>query len=240
MAALVDASSPIRWSGTPADGVDITSASFTAPADALLVVCASLDGNSGAGAIVATCSDSGGLTWTTKVSRENNETVAGGASFIFTARTTSAVARTVGVRRTSDGGTNRISAKCYVVTGADVDGTPVDSVGASNEGGSATNNLDTTNVTPGATGLLFVAECDWSALGYTASSNLTQDTAIYAGAISAFSGYRTCASGVGVSGNIDSDTGTPQHKWCQIVVREAPGAAPYVAGRGFAVQQRMG
>jgi hypothetical protein len=125
-------------------------------------------------------------------------------------------------------GTGRVSCQLYIFTGVDVDGTPVDTVGASNEGGSTTNNLNTTNVTPGANGVLVGSNCEWNVLGLQTSSNLTGlggdiDSADYSGAISVSAGYRTCSSGVAVSANFDPPAGSPQHKWCQIVVREAAG-----------------
>lgn len=228
MPALVDASSPVRWSGNPAIGANTTSASFTAPADSILVCTVEYDTNGTGGAsLVVNVSDSGGLTWTRRVERQGTETTTGGGSVIFTARTTSSAARTVGVQYasgTSGQGTGRLSAKLYVTTGADVDGTPVDTVGANNEGGSATNDLTTASVTPGATGLLFVADADWNELGVFTSSDLTIDTADYAGAISVCSGYKACSGGVGVTADLNAGgTAAAQHKWCSIVVRAAAG-----------------
>lgn len=250
MAIAVDASSPVRFTGTwhVTNGGSITSASFTAPADALLVLCGEVDSNDGAGArpVAAdlTASDSGGLSWTQQVARAGNEAAANGMSAIFTARTTSEVARTVslvgGVITATDWGTGRASAKLYVLTGVDVDGTPVDTVGASNEGGSTANSLVTTSVTPGANGLLIAADTDWNALGtYDASADLTQDTAHYTGAISVCDGYKACTSGVGVTANLNAGgTSEAQHKWCQIVVREAAGGA--AAGDDSFVFQCLG
>lgn len=222
MSVVLDASSPIRWAAAGIDGNGATSASFTAPANALLVVTCQMDTTaSNAGA--PTIADSGGLTWTKRVERTGTETTAGGYACIWTARTTSSAARTITVTKQGSGNTHTISAKCYVLTGVDVDGTPVDTVGASNEGGSTTNSMTTTSITPGATGLLIVSDCEWNQLGaFQASSDLTQDTADYSGEISACSGYKTCASGVGVTANLNAaGTSAAQHKWCQIVVREA-------------------
>lgn len=230
MAVAVDASTPVRWSGVGDvnAGGSFVSASFTAPTDALLVMTAQYDTTSGWTGGTRTASDSGGLTWTTQVERIGNETTAGAGSGIWTARTTSSTSRTAtfALGTASPGGGNhwgsaRVSCKLYVLTGVDVDGTPVDTVGASNEGGSTTNNLNTTNVTPGANGLLVASNSEWNVLGVMTSSNLTIDSANYTSAISVASGYRTCSSGVALSANFDSPPGTPQHKWCQIVVREA-------------------
>jgi hypothetical protein len=119
------------------------------------------------------------------------------------------------------------SVKLYVLTGVDVDGTPVDAVGASNEGGSGINDLTTTSITPGANGRLFCCDTDWNALGlFDASSDLTEDTAHFAGAISVNSGHKASSNGVGVTGNLNaSGAGVPQHKWCQVTVRESATAA---------------
>lgn len=228
MAVALDASTPVRWTGAINADLSITSASFTAPADALLAITCEYDGADAASVGTINASDSGGLTWSRQVERTADETTAGGGSVIFTARTVSSVARTVNIDRV--GGTQaglRISAVCRVWTGVDVDGTPVDTVGAGNEGGSTTNSISTTSITPGATGVLLVADCDWQALGaFEASSDLTQDTTTYAGAISVCDGYKTCTSGVGVTGNLNAaGAGAAQHKWCQIVIRESGGAA---------------
>src|SRR5687767_2120419 len=130
MAIAVDASSPVRWHGASASGSAITSASFTAPADALLVVCVSQDSNLN-GTWTFAVSDSGGLAWTERVRRDPSESTTEAGSAIFTARTTSAVARTVAYNPTwtlSTASNRRKSCRLYVLTGVDVDGTPVDTV----------------------------------------------------------------------------------------------------------------
>lgn len=233
MSAAVDASTPIRWAGTPAALGNSTSASFTAPTDALLVLCLNADG--GTANLTIAVTDTGGLTWTERVRRDITEATTGGHSSIWTARTTSTTARTVNWTRTGgDSSGKQVSAKLYVVTGVDVGGTPVDTVSAANEGGSATNNLTTTSVTPGANGLLFVCDTEWNALGnFEASSNLTEDKATYTG-ISVDSGYRTCSSGVGVTANLNAfGAAAAQHKWCQVVVREAAAGGATVRPRSL-------
>lgn len=225
MAIAVDGSAPIRWSGIGASGAAATSAAFTAPTDALLVCCVQADGD-GAHSEAITVSDSGGLSWTKQVERTWAESTTGGQSAIWTSRTVSSVSRTVTVSMTFTGGTNfRRTGHIYVLTGVDVNGTPVDTVGASNEGGSTTNSINTSSITPGANGLLVVSDCDWSAAGaFQSSSDLTQESQDFAGAISVCDGYKTSTSGVGVTGNLNAaGTGAVQHKWCQITVREAAG-----------------
>lgn len=228
MALAIDASSPVRWTGTTASAAGDTSASFTAPIDSLLVCCVEYDSSNSPGAMVMNIADSGGLSWTKRVERTGAETTAGAGSAIFTARTTSAVARTVTVSYSAAGGvgTGRKSARIYVVTGADLDGTPVDTVGANNEGGSSTNNLTTTSITAGGAGLLFAADSDWNQRGVMTSADLTLETADYASEISVGDGYKAVASGASVNANFNAGGGAAaQHKWCQIIVREAAAAA---------------
>lgn len=233
MAIALDGSTPVRWAGTPAGGGTIVSASFTAPTDAYLVLDVESDGTSGQMPNTPTVSDSGGLTWTKRVERSYGETTDGGYSAFWTARTTNSVSRTITVTSGVSNQTKRHSAKLRVFTGVDVDGTPVDTVGANNEGGSGTNNLTTATITAGAAGVLVCADCDFNQLGaFQSSSDLTQDTADYAGEISVCSGYKTVSSGASVNGNLNAGgTGTAQHKWCQIIVREAAGGGGTTAPR---------
>lgn len=230
MSIALDASTPVRWSGTINNTGTITSAAFTAPTNAYLVLCVEADGDGTQLPTTFTVADSGGLTWTTRPERRGGEATAGGYAGIFTARTVSSVSRTVSVTRPGDGtSTLRVSAVAYVFTGVDVDGTPVDTVGANNEGGSATNNLSTTSLTPGATGVLVAAGTEYSAAGACTSSDLKGVDSIagsshaeYAGAIDVMDGWKVCTSGVGVTGNLDAaGAGAVQWKWVQLIVREA-------------------
>lgn len=229
MAIAVDASTPVRFTGTPNIADTLTSASFTAPTDALLVLtmqCEATGSN-----LQYTVSDSGGLTWTTRVEHTQSESITGGGHVsIHTARTTSSASRTVTITRTGTGGGNGtrvMTAKLYVLTGVDVDGTPVDTVGANNEGGSTTNNLTTSSVTPGANGLLIAADFNYADFGGSVSADLTYDAASPASTqgpynVDVLSGYKTVSSGVGATANIDAGgTASAEHNWVQIVVREA-------------------
>lgn len=232
MAVALDASSPARVSGVGASGVAVTTASFTAPTDAVLVACIEADGD-GIHSETMAVSDSGGLAWTLvpKVERTWAEATTGGYAGIFTAKTTSAVGRTVTITMTFTGGTNfRRTVQVYVFTGADLAGTPIDTTGANNEGGSGTNNLTTTSITPGANGVHVCAGCDWAALGAATSSDLKGIDSVvgsghaeFAGAIDVIDGWHTTTSGVGSTANLDAAAGTPQWKWIQITIREAAG-----------------
>lgn len=227
MAALVDASSPVRFNvlGTPS--FTATSASFTAPANSLIVATVQLNGSGDAGAAVFSVTSTPSLTWTERVTRQDNEATLGATSSIWTAPQVTSASRTVTITWTSGAANSpprRASGKVYVITGADLAGTPVDAVTGANESGSGTNNYTTPSLTPGADGLLIVSDAEWNALGaFEASSDLTQDTAHHAGEMSVCSGYKACLSGVAVTANLNAaGAGTPQHKVTQIIVRAAP------------------
>lgn len=235
MAIALDASTPGRWSGTPANAGTIVSGSFTAPIDSYLTVVIEMDTDAAQSNQVFTVTDSGGgITWGQRVERTDDEATAGGQTTIWTGRVTTLVSRTVTVTRTSgNSGTNRrVSAVCYVHTGVDVGGTPFDAITANNEGGSGTNNLSTTSVTPGADGVLIAAGTEWNALGACTSSDLKgvdgivgSSHAEYAGSMDVMDGWKACSSGVGVTGNLDAfGAATAQWKWVTIVLRAAPTA----------------
>jgi hypothetical protein len=225
--AISISSTVTRWTGAnTANGATFVSGSFT-PANTTLLVCfVEYDTHPAGDSGITYTPSGGGLSWTQRVERTGIETATAGGSAIWTAPVSTGASMTITVTRGGGtaGGTGRVSARALVLAGYD-QATPVDTVTASNEGGSGTNNLTTTSVTPGATGLLCAADTEWNALGaFEASSDLTQDTAHYAGAVSVSDGYKTCTNGVGVTANLNAaGTGTPQHKWCQIVVRVAAG-----------------
>lgn len=233
MAVALDASSPIRWSAaTATNGATFVSAAFTPPTGSFLVVTIEADTFSGAETSTLAVSG-GGWTWTKQVERYATETTAGGQSAIWTAPVGTGASMQVTITRTNaTSSSGRVSNTCFVCTGVDNLGTPVDTVTANNEGGSGTNNLTTTSITPGANGFLFATGCEWNALGACTSSDLKgldsvagSNHAEYAGAIDVISGWKTCTSGVAVTGNLDAaGTGTAQWKWCQIIVREAAAA----------------
>jgi len=233
VSVAVDASSPIRFSGVLASGGTTVSASFTAPANSLIVVCVESDGATASqGTVTNAVTDSGGLAWTKQVERTVAEATDGGMSAIWTAPQVSSAARTVTITHTRSSGADvRVTGKVYVVTGTSL---AVDTVAAANEGGSATNNLTTTSITPGGTGLLIAADCDWTAGGDAnhEAGDLTQDTTFWAGLISVCDGHKACTEAVGVTANLNSGgTAAAQHKWCQVVVREPP-VYPQLRGVG--------
>jgi hypothetical protein len=223
MAIAIDASTPVRFAGTPANGVNITSASFTAPADAVLVLCISGDS---AVAVTLAASDSGGLTWTQEVLSQPASNH--GYSAVFTAVTVSAVARTVSCLHNGVTGasSNRISAKCYVVTGADT----TDPVGQTGAGESTTNNWSPALYTSSVDNsrAIYVGT-DWAQLGVPGSTD-TEDGADYSGQVSVMSAYKaadTPTSGTGVTGNLDAGgAGTADWSMAAVEIKPAAGVAP--------------
>lgn len=230
----VDASSPIRFTGTPANNVDITSASFTPPAGSVLVVCVSADTNGSADNITIAVSG-GSLTYTNRVERDPGDGGANaGHASIWTAVQPSSVSMTVSVRRTAgNGSTGRISVKVYVVTSANTT-TPNGAVG---EGSSTTNNITPNAYTSTENNSLgFGCATDWAQLGLPTSTD-TEDAADYAGAISVISLFKaadTPTSGTTVTVNFDAG-GTGNAEWNWVALEILPGAAPadpFPAGYG--------
>jgi hypothetical protein len=221
---LVD-DSVARFTGTPGNGSPITSGSFTPPNDSLLVV--AVNGDTSGGPDDITISVSGGsLAWTNEVERDPGD--GGGANdghaSLWTAEVATGASMQVSVTRTAgNGGTNRLSAKVYIVTGYNV-GDPVGAVG---EGSSAT-----TSNTPNAytstvdSSRGFGCATDWGQNGNLTSSDV-EDVADYAGAIAVISLYKaanTPTSGSTVTINFDTDGGgTSAWNWVAIEVK--PGVA---------------
>lgn len=226
MAIAIDGSSPARFTGTPANNVDITSASFTAPANSLLVAHVSADTNGSSENITISVSDSGGLTWTNRVERDPGDAGAeAGHASIWTAEQPTSASRTVSVRRTAgNGSTNRISVKVDVWTGTDIGGDPI---GTTGEGSSTTNNITPNAYTSTVNNSRGVgcATC-WNQLGIPTSTD-TEDGADYSGAISVISLYKaadTATSGSTVTMNFDAG-GTGAAAWNWVALEILPGAA---------------
>lgn len=230
MSLAIDASTPIRWTGTPADDVNITSPSFTAPSGAILVLTVEADSTTAnqAGAdLTITVGDSGGLTWTQRVEADKG-TVAGwdgvgegGGAYIFTATTVSATARTVTVQRSNgNGGTNRISCKLYAVTGQNT----TDPIGASGTGSTTTNDSALAVLTTEqANSLVFLCLTDWSQSGSPSSSDGTEDSADYSGAISVMSAYEAQGAAGAVTMNANhGGTGNVVTIWAALEIIEEP------------------
>jgi hypothetical protein len=222
VAIAVDDTTVPRFTDTPGNNTDITSASFTPPNASVLAVCVSTDTGSGSDVTVSV-SDSQGLTWTNEVERDKGDVGAqDGHASIWTAVVATGASMTIGVQSPNIGG-RRLSAKVYVVTGADT----ADPVGAVGEGSDTTNNITPTayNSTVNNSRGIGCAT-DWNQLGLPTSTD-TEDAADYAGAISVISLYKaadTPTSGTGVSMNFDGGgAGAAAWNWVAIEIKPAAG-----------------
>lgn len=229
MAIAVDASTPNRASATAA--LTIATSSFTAPSGAVLVACVSSN-STPAGNPTLTVSDSGVLAWTARITRLQSQGggSTGGTCAIWTAVTSSAVARTVTATASGTGTANGISVKCYVVTGADTT-TPT---GTTASGASQVNSTTTTAyVSTVNNSRGFVAATEWNELGVPTSTD-TGDGADVTGQIAVLSAFKaadTATSGTSVSFNLDAaGAGTPDWTYAALEILPgagAPAAVPY-------------
>jgi hypothetical protein len=220
--AIAVSAAVARFTGNPANGAALTSASFTPANNSLLVVSINAD-TSGTGAQAYSVSG-GGLTWTNQRQHDSSEGGAvGGLAAIFTAPVVTGASMAVSVTRTAgSGGSNRVSVKVYVVSGADIAGTPV---GATAEGDSGTNaiNVGYTSTANNSRGIGCGTE--WNELGLPTSTD-TGDAADYGGelaVISAFKAADTPTAGTGVTINFDA-AGAGGAAWNWVVIELLPAA----------------
>jgi hypothetical protein len=172
----VDASSPVRFTGTPADNVNITSASFTPPSNSLLLALVSADAAASTN-ITILVSDSTGLTWTQAAIMDPGHSGGNGHASVWYAVQPTTQAMTVSAKRTSSGGSsNQISVKVYVITGF----TLSSPIGVTGTGTSTTNNITPTIYTSATDNSLgFVSATEYNHLGLPASTDV-YDAASYA------------------------------------------------------------
>jgi hypothetical protein len=228
MAISVDDTTVVRWTGTPAHDVNLTSAAFTPPNSSLLVLTVQTDSASATTAPVVAVSSSPALTWTKQAQRQAGDSGAqGGHASVWTAPVTTGQSTTVSVQHQgSTIGTDRMSCKLYIVTGHDA-ATPA---GATGTGSSTTNSITPTLFTSQTAGVAFVAGTDWNALGAgttpPTSSDLTRDAASYNTQIDVLSGYKTIASaGASVTANLDAaGTAAAAWNWAAVEVRASAAA----------------
>lgn len=188
-----------RWTGQPANNVDITSAAFTPANGSIIEVCIDADQQgSNTGALNFTVSG-GSLTWTERQHRDHSNTVNCGVVSIFTAPVVTGASMTISVRRTTtNGGGNRISCKAYVITGQDAS-----PIGAGTTGTSTTNSISPTVAVNGA-GRMTGVGTEWQQLGSPTSSD-TEAAADYPGEISVMSAYKAADHASGGSQGINFD-----------------------------------
>ena len=205
-------------------GLTVTSASFTAPANSVLLVCFYGDTNNNGGTPTVTVTNTGtSLTWNLIQIRAIGDSGAtegyAGAHYAVNAssQTITVTTTTTVINQNNQ---KSLVAKVYVLTGADTT-TPLDT---SNEGSSTTNNLTTTSITAAGNGLFFAVGNDWNARGAPTSADLTVDSYHNGSIGSATSGYKTVSAGT-VNGNLDGSGGAAcDWNWISFIIKEAGGA----------------
>ncbi|MBX4191597.1 MAG: hypothetical protein KW804_02230 [Candidatus Doudnabacteria bacterium] len=198
----VDASSPVRFTGTPADNVNITSSSFTPPSNSLILALVSADA-ANATNITILVSDSTGLSWIQSAVMDPGHSGGNGHASVWYAVQPTAQTMTVSAKRTTSGGSsNQISVKVYVITGF----TLSSPIGVTATGTSTTNNVTPTIYTSATDNSLgFVSATEWNHLGLPSSTDV-YDAASYAN-IASLGGRKasvTTPAGTQVTFNLDA------------------------------------
>lgn len=205
------------------DNVNVTSASFTPPANSLVLVIASLDAMTDVNA-TALVTDSRGLTWVPIAESDvGHGTTQSGHTSAWYAKSVTSASMTVSVQRnTNTGTTHVVDFKVYVITGHDLN-QPIGAVAY----GDTTTNAYTANAYTSTVNNSrgFAAMTDWAALGAPSSTDV-EDAAHYAGAISVQSMYKasdTATSGTAVAFDMDAfGSSAPSTTWVAFEVRPAP------------------
>lgn len=225
MAIVVDASTPVAVSGN-AD--PWTTASFSPPADSLLVVCVMADGTTNH-TITPSSTGPPALTFTERARRNAGESGAqNGLAVVYTAPVTSSGSRTVSVTTSAGDTQDNGGVKVWVLTGANI----VTPVGASGEGSSTTNNITPTVLTTTTDGSLVIG-CgeEWNALGTPTSTDEATNAAInVSGLLSGIAPRKasvTAASGTAVTLNFDAaGSAAAAWNWCAVEILAATSFPP--------------
>lgn len=232
MALAVDDTTVARFTGTPTNGNPITSGSFAPPNNSFLVV--KVNADTGGSADITISVSGGSLTWLNEVERDKGDAGAeAGHASIWTAEVGTGASMTVDVTRTAgDGGTNRISAKVYIVTGQDQD----DPVGAVGEGSGTANQITPTGYASTVNNSRGMAcATDWNQNGLPTSADV-EDAADYTGQISVLSVYKsadTPTSGTNVTFDFDAaGAGAAAWNWVAIEIKPAAGATATISVGG--------
>jgi hypothetical protein len=204
VALAIDVSSPaIASSNTAAPSQTATTASFTPPANSLLVVMATGDSFSSSSNATFTVTDNLGahLTYTQRMlSQSTDVPAAGGGAVIWTAPVTVSAAMTVSVTDNSGSGQGDIGAQVQVLT----DGGTLPTVGANGKASSATASTTlAASLTATLTGSWsFGCAHDWNATGNMTAGvagNTLISTVSFTGNSSHGFFRRTTADGVNAS-----------------------------------------
>jgi hypothetical protein len=201
VALAIDASSPATaTANTGAATQTATTASFTPPANSLLVVLAALDATaSGTPAATVTDNLGGHLTYTQRVfSNRGDSPVADGAAIIWTAPVVTSSAMTVSVANTGGGIASDLAVRVMVITDGS-GATP--GVGAvAKVASTSTTSLAASYTATGTNSWGFAVANDWKATGSMTAGgtgNTLTDTGTFAGNISYGFVRRTTPDGVG-------------------------------------------
>ena len=221
-----DASGPAFVKASNA-GNDVTTASFTPPAGALLIAFAWHDTAGGNVTNTSLVTDSQGLTWTRRATRSKQDDGAGAANSHI-AISTAVVASSVAMTVTSTGTNCNDPAGLYVrvITGADTT-TPMDATPVEGTTNAAVVSTSITTVTDGAR--CFLQVIDWNVAAAmtagTAQTAVVSDTIgggpddrIYLGVTDAV----TSPAGSTTLSTASPSTGNTQN-WIGIAVRPAAG-----------------
>lgn len=220
-------SAPVaRWAsaGQVGAGVNATSASITANAGDLLVLCCTCETFWAAGERNIAIAVSGVGTWTTD--KDQDAGTSGGHASIHHVICPSNASFTISINHNDGNGQSlQLSAMVYKIAAGDFDAaTPIGATG----GGTGTTDPFSPS--------LYTSTVDNSRAIYcgvdydnvaTATSTDTEDAASYAGVMSVLSAFKaadTASSGTAVSGNFAIGA-TPYWTWAAVEVRPAGGAA---------------
>ena len=229
MSITVDNSLPRRSSD---GGASITSDTFNAVTNDLILACGNLDQN-GLAFVVPTISNNGAaLTWTNiaNIGASNSGTVCAWFTILASDRSGLTVTLTRG-----NTNADSPSIKIYLLQGHD----SADVLGAITNNTSNTNNLTTASITPETSGVGFGIGTDWDQLGLPTSSDLTESGFDTPGDISGLAGFKDLTAGVAATANMDAAGGLSaawRYVWFEIraavvAVTGIPGVtiAPYRA-----------
>lgn len=211
----IDPASPALVTGTSSTA---TTASFTAPADSLLVALCS----SNSGTVTHTVTNSGtALTWTSRVKRGIPETGASSATVeIFTAPAASSASRTVTL--TSSNGGDFVALKVLVIAGADLSSP----VGQTGEASSTTANITPTVYTSSVAGSRAVGvAADGNQAGNPTTSDVgfAWDQFIQSSGIAVYKAANTASSSSSVTLNFNGTGGSRAWNWAAIEVKPVAG-----------------
>ena len=219
MALSVDNGTVGLTVGTPANGVALSTGSFTPPNNSLLLVPVEATSNSSAPDITISVSG-GGLSWTKITEQEGVSSSYGGHVSYWGALVTTGASMTIDITRTAgDGGVNGIVAKPLIITGHDTT-TPW---AAKNKGNTTTNNptLSLGNSAANNSRFFYAAFAEPDNGGAPTSTD-TIDANTYAGAADVafcFKAADTAVSGTAVSGNVDfAGTSSVGCTWASVEV----------------------